>query len=34
LTPVLEETSFAEIEIQQIRFMILKGRFLRAKAEK
>jgi ubiquinone/menaquinone biosynthesis C-methylase UbiE len=34
LTPVLKEIAFAEIEIQQIRFMVLKGWLLRAKADK
>jgi ubiquinone/menaquinone biosynthesis C-methylase UbiE len=34
LAPVLKEASFAEIEIKQIRFMVLSGKFLRGKAEK
>jgi ubiquinone/menaquinone biosynthesis C-methylase UbiE len=34
LTPVLKEMLFAGIEIQQIKFMVLKGRFLRAQADK
>jgi ubiquinone/menaquinone biosynthesis C-methylase UbiE len=34
LEPVLKEDSFTEIEIEKLKFMILKGWTLRAKAEK
>jgi ubiquinone/menaquinone biosynthesis C-methylase UbiE len=34
LIPVLKDIAFAAIEIQQIRLMVLKGWFLRAKADK
>ena len=34
LAPVLREDSFTEIEVENIKFMIVKGRYLRAKVRK